>query len=275
MDALLKAVRAAHPAADIELVERAYTVAAYTHRGQTRKSGDPYISHPIAVAMIVTELGMASEVVCAALLHDTVDCDATHMCTLAQLREEFGEKIAALVDGVSELDKLGHGHAEERLRHVEATLKLNTNSAPMSQSPEAMVLILKLADRLHNMRTMCYVAPDTQQVKSRETLRVHAPLAGLLGMGSIQRELEYLASAIVYSTFDYEHPRTVSERALGAAVVLLPSAMRARWLQEWAGELCVLPTRRARARFALQMLRGVPRLAVVLRQGTARGGALG
>lgn len=137
MDALLKAVHAAHPAADIELVERAYTVAAYAHRGQTRKSGYPYISHPIAVAMIVTELGMTPEVVCAALLHDTVDYDATHVCTLARLREEFGEKIAALVDGVSELDKLGHGHAEEKVRCVEATLKLNTGSASMSQSPEA------------------------------------------------------------------------------------------------------------------------------------------
>lgn len=120
------------------------------------------------------------------------------------------------------------------------------------------------------MRTMHYLPPGRQQLKSRETLRVYAPLAGLLGMKLIQRELEDLASAIVYPRFDDKRPQTVSERALAAAVVLLPSATRERWLQEWAGELSVLPTRRARARFALQMLRGVPRLAVVLRQHKAR-----
>ena len=267
MDALLKAFRAAHPMEDIELIECAYTVAAYAHRGQTRKSGDPFISHPIAVAMIVTELGMAPDIVCAALLHDTVDYDATHAFTLAQLREEFGEKIAALVEGVSELDRIGHGHAEEKLRHVEAALKLNTDSVSMLQSPEVVVLVLKLADRLHNMRTMRYLPSGRQQLKSRETLRVHAPLAGLLGMKPIQRELEDLASSIIYPCFD-QRPQTVPERALAAVAVLLPSAARARWLQEWAGELSVLPTRRARARFALQMLRGIPRLAVVLRQRT-------
>ncbi|MGQ0776473.1 MAG: HD domain-containing protein [Pseudonocardiales bacterium] len=262
--ALLKAFRAAHPRADIQTIERAYTVAAHAHRGQLRKSGDPYISHPVAVAMIVTEFGMSPDVVCAALLHDTIEHDATHAYTLAQLREEFGEQISALVDGMSELDK--SGHAEEKLRRVEAMLKLNTDSAAMLQSPEVGVLVLKLADRLHNMRTLRYLSPGKQQRKSRETLQVHVPLARLLGMETIKRELDDLASAILYPSLGDEQTHTVSERALAAAVVLLPSAARARWLHEWTAELSVLPTRRARARFALQMLRGVPRLAVVLRQ---------
>jgi hypothetical protein len=267
LNELLTAFSAAHPLADIRVIQRAYTVAAQAHHGQTRKSGDPYITHPITVAMIVTELGMCPEVVCAALLHDTVDYAANNY-TLSRLREEFGEEIAALVDGVSELDE--SRHAEEKLRSLEAALRLNLDITSILRSPEAAVLVLKLADRLHNMRTMRYLHPGKQQLKSRETLRMYAPLAGLLRMGEMQRELEELASAIVYSRLDDERPHTISERALAAAVVLLPTATRARWLQEWAGELAALPTRRARARFAFQMLRGMPRLAVVLRRRTFR-----
>jgi hypothetical protein len=174
---------------------------------------------------------------------------------------QFGEEIAGLIDDVS---------TPEKLRQAEATVSMNTDCIPVWQSHETGVVVLKLADRLHNMRTMRYLPPSMQQLKSRETLQVYAPLAHLLGMDTIKRELEDLASAILYPKMYAKGPRTVSARMLAAFVVLLPSATRARWLEEWIGELSVLPTRRARARFVLQMLRGMPRLAVTLRRPVTR-----
>jgi (p)ppGpp synthase/HD superfamily hydrolase len=257
MSRLRKIINAAHPDADLQLIERAYTVAAQSHRGQWRKSGDPYITHPIAVATIVAELGMSTELVCAALLHDTIE-DTPY--TLTQLREEFGEAIAALVDEGSCSYKL-------ELAQVVAAASLNTDFAPMSQSHEVGVLALMLADRLHNMQTMRYLPPDIQKRKSRQTLLVHAPAAHLLGMDTVSRELQELASAILAREPTSERiSRTVSERMLAASVMILPATTRARWLAEWTGELSALPTRRARARFAIQMLRGMPRLAVALRR---------
>ncbi|MGH4012117.1 MAG: HD domain-containing protein [Pseudonocardiaceae bacterium] len=258
MTTLLKTVSVAHPGADTQQIERAYAVAARSHRGQRRKSGDPYITHPVAVATIVAELGMSAETVCAALLHDTVEDTP---CTLAQLREEFGEEIAARVDGIN---------SPEKSRLAEATVRLNTDCTSARRSQETEVLVLKLADRLHNMRTMRYLPPGRQQLISREVLQVNAPLAHLLGMDTLKRELEDLASEILYPRLPHERRRTVAKRALATLVVLLPSATRARWLEEWTGELSVLPTRRARARFVVQMLYGIPRLAVTLRRPLTR-----
>ncbi|MGH3696522.1 MAG: HD domain-containing protein [Pseudonocardiaceae bacterium] len=257
MGMLLKTVAAVHPEADLQLIERAYTVAAHSHRGQLRKSGDPYITHPIAVATIVVELGISPELVCAALLHDTIE-DTPY--TLVQLREEFGEAIATLVNGASTLD-------ESQLDQAVAAVELNTDPVSICQSHEVGALVLKLADRLHNMRTMHFLPPDTQKSKSRQTLLVHAPVAQLLGMDTISRELHERASAILTRELSGERrSRTVSERMLVASVMILPAATRARWLAEWTGELSALPTRQARARFAVQMLRGMPRLALALRR---------
>ncbi len=258
MTTLLKTVSVAHPGADLRSIERAYTVAAHAHHGQRRKSGDPYITHPISVATIVAELGMSPEIVCAALLHDTVE-DTSY--TLAQLRAEFGEGTAALVDGASSPDECWQ---------AVAAVKLNADCAPVSQSRETGILVLKLADRLHNMRTMRYLPPNKQKLKSRQTLQVHAPVAHLLGMDTIRRELEDLASEILYPGLSARGPRTVYERMLAVSVILLPPEKRARWLEEWTGELSILSTRCARARFAVQMLRGMPRLAVTLRRPATR-----
>jgi HD domain-containing protein len=253
MTTLLETVSAANPGADLRPIERAYTVAARAHRGQRRKSGDPYITHPIAVATIVAEIDMCSETICAALLHDTVvDTDYS----LAGLRQDFGEVVAHLVDGVTELDrvKLGDTVEAETVRRI-----------VLAMARDPRVLVLELADRLHNMRTMRFLPPEQQARKARETLEVFAPVAHQLGMATIKRELEDLASGILHSRSYDARPSTIAERVLAASVVLLPAATRTRWLEEWAGELSALPTRRARARFAVQMLRGMPRLAAALR----------
>jgi hypothetical protein len=254
MTTLLKTVSVAHPGADIRSIERAYTVAARAHRGQRRTSGDPFITHPVAVAAIVAEIDMRPETICAALLHDTD-------YSLARLTEDFGEVVAHLVDGVTELDrvKLGDTIEAETVRRV-----------VLAMVRDPRVLVLKLADRLHNMRTMHFLPPKQQARKATETLEVFAPLAHQLGMATIKQELEDLASGILHPKLYDERPNTIAERVLAASVILLPAATRTRWLEEWTGELSTLPTRRARARFAVQMLRGMPRLAAALRRPATR-----
>jgi HD domain len=257
MATLLRTVRAAHPGVDLRPIERAYTVAARAHDGQRRKSGDPYITHPITVATIVAEIGMSSETVCAALLHDTVE-DTDY--SLACLREEFGEVVAHLVLAVTRVDKIKSGANEEANALRDRVLAI---------ASDPRVLVLKLADRLHNLRTIRFLPPAQRARKARETLEVFAPLAQQLDIATpIRRELEDLATGVLYPGLCDQRRHTVAERVLAASVLLLPSAHRARWVEEWIGELSVLPTRRARAWFALHMLRGMPRLAVALRRPT-------
>jgi HD domain len=253
MTALLDIVRGAHPGVDTWPIERAHAVAARVHDGQLRKSGDPYITHLITVATIVAEIGMSPETICAALLHDTVE-DTDY--SLARLSEDFGEVVANIVDVVTKLDQftLAVGTAEAMRDMVLATTR------------DPRVLVVKLADRLHNMRTIRFLPPKMQARKARETLEVFAPLAHQLGMTTIKRELDDLATGILSPALYEQRRPTVAERALAASILLLPSAQRVRWLEEWTGELAVLPTRRARARFAGHMLRGMPRFAMALRR---------
>ncbi len=144
LEPLIKTVRGTHPKADIRLIDRAYEVAAHWHAGQMRKSGDPFITHPLAVATILAELGMNTDTLCAALLHDTVEDTAY---TLDELRKEFGDDVAALVDGVTKLDRVKYGEAAE----AETVRKM-----VVAMSRDIRVLVIKLADRLHNMRTLRY-----------------------------------------------------------------------------------------------------------------------
>ncbi|HUK69909.1 MAG TPA: bifunctional (p)ppGpp synthetase/guanosine-3',5'-bis(diphosphate) 3'-pyrophosphohydrolase [Streptosporangiaceae bacterium] len=201
LEPLIKTIRAHHPKADVRTVERAYTVAAHWHRDQRRKSGDPYITHPLAVATILAELGMNTETICAALLHDTVE-DTDY--TLTELRGEFGEDIAALVDGVTKLDKVKYGEAAE----AETVRKM-----VVAMSRDIRVLVIKLADRLHNMRTLRYLSREKQERKAREVLEIFAPLAHRLGMNTVKWELEDLAFATLYPKRYDEIARMVSERA--------------------------------------------------------------
>jgi GTP pyrophosphokinase len=193
--------RSLHPKADLMLLQRAYDVAERKHEGQVRKSGDPYITHPLAVATILAELGMDTTTLVAALLHDTVEDTGL---TLADVEEEFGVEVAHLVDGVTKLDKVKFGAAAE----AETIRKM---VVAMARDPR--VLVIKLADRLHNMRTLRFLPPEKQERKARETLEVLAPLAHRLGMNTVKWELEDLAFATLYPKRYDEIVRLVAERA--------------------------------------------------------------
>jgi guanosine-3',5'-bis(diphosphate) 3'-pyrophosphohydrolase len=201
LEPLIKTVRATHPKADVRMIERAYETAAQWHKDQKRLSGDPYITHPLAVATILAELGMPSQTICAALLHDTIE-DTPY--TLTQLRADFGEDVAALVDGVTKLDKVKYGESAE----AETVRKM-----VVAMSRDIRVLVIKLADRLHNMRTLRYLAREKQERKSREVLEIYAPLAHRLGMNTVKWELEDLAFATLYPKRFDEIVRLVSSRA--------------------------------------------------------------
>jgi GTP diphosphokinase / guanosine-3',5'-bis(diphosphate) 3'-diphosphatase len=200
LEPLVKTLRTTHPKADIRLVERAYEVAARLHAGQSRNSGDPFITHPLAVATILAELGMPHDTICAALLHDTVE-DTDY--TIDELREDFGDDITALVDGVTKLDKVKYGDAAQ----AETVRKM-----VVAMSRDIRVLVIKLADRLHNMRTLRYLPRAKQEKKSREVLEIYAPLAHRLGMNTVKWELEDLAFATLFPKRYDEIARLVSER---------------------------------------------------------------
>ncbi|MGW4029781.1 RelA/SpoT family protein [Streptomyces sp. NPDC004838] len=187
--------------ATLRQIEKAYQVAERWHRGQKRKSGDPYITHPLAVTTILAELGMDPATLMAGLLHDTVE-DTEY--GLETLRRDFGDQVALLVDGVTKLDKVKFGEAAQ----AETVRKM---VVAMAKDPR--VLVIKLADRLHNMRTMRYLKRDKQEKKARETLEIYAPLAHRLGMNTIKWELEDLAFAILYPKMYDEIVRLVAERA--------------------------------------------------------------
>jgi GTP diphosphokinase / guanosine-3',5'-bis(diphosphate) 3'-diphosphatase len=193
--------RELHPSADMATLQRAYDIAEQSHDGQMRKSGDPYITHPLAVATILGELGMDTTTLVAALLHDTVEDTAY---SLDKLSADFGAEVAHLVDGVTKLDKVQLGAAAE----AETIRKM---VVAMARDPR--VLVIKLADRLHNMRTMRFLKPEKQAKKARETLEVLAPLAHRLGMSTVKWELEDLAFAILHPKRYDEIVRLVADRA--------------------------------------------------------------
>ena len=201
LEPLLAIHRGAHPKVDARLLQRGYDLAEQRHRGQLRKSGDPYITHPLAVATILAELGMDTTTLVAALLHDTVEDTGL---SLDEIRDQFGPEVAHLVDGVTKLDRVKFGAAAE----AETIRKM---VVAMARDPR--VLVIKLADRLHNMRTLRFLPPVKQERKARETLEVLAPLAHRLGMNTVKWELEDLAFATLYPKRYDEIVRLVAERA--------------------------------------------------------------
>ncbi|UAL31905.1 bifunctional (p)ppGpp synthetase/guanosine-3',5'-bis(diphosphate) 3'-pyrophosphohydrolase [Nocardioides rotundus] len=201
LEPLFKSVRANHPKADLALLARAYATAEHYHAGQKRKSGEPYITHPLAVTTILADVGMTEPTLVAALLHDTVE-DTPY--TLDQLRADFGDEVALLVDGVTKLDKVQYGESAQ----AETIRKMI-----VAMARDIRVLVIKLADRLHNMRTLRYVKRETQERKARETLDIYAPLAHRLGMNTLKWELEDLAFATLHPKIYDEIVRMVAERA--------------------------------------------------------------
>ncbi len=185
---------------DLQRLVQAYQVADKWHSGQMRKSGEKYITHPVAVCEILAQLGMDEDTLVAALLHDTVE-DTDY--TLKALTKEFGETVALLVDGVTKLDKVEYGEAAQ----AETVRKM-----VVAMAKDIRVLLIKLADRMHNARTWKYVSSESAQYKARETLEIYAPLAHRLGMNSIKWELEDLSFKTLYPAVYSEIERMVKER---------------------------------------------------------------
>jgi GTP pyrophosphokinase len=190
-----------HPTAHTAEIEKAFEIARTAHQGQLRKSGEEYITHPVAVSQILAELGLNETTIIASLLHDTVE-DTPY--SLVQLRIDFGDEIANLVDGVTKLDKLTYGPTAE----AETVRKM-----VIAMSRDIRVLVIKLADRLHNARTWNFVSTESALRKARETLDIYAPLAHRLGMNAIKWELEDLSFAVLEPKKFEEISRLVAERS--------------------------------------------------------------
>lgn len=201
VDELLRTLRTHHPKADVSAIQRAYITAKQAHEGQFRKSGEPYITHPLAVAQILADLGIGPVTIVAALLHDTVE-DTEY--TLDQCREDFGDEVAMLVDGVTKLDKLKYGESAQ----AETMRKM-----VVAMAKDIRVLVIKLADRLHNARTWGFVSSESATRKARETIEIYAPLAHRLGIQAIKTELEDLSFAVLNPKVYVEIKNLVDARA--------------------------------------------------------------
>ena len=182
--ALVARVRKYHPSTDISMIEKAYRIAREAHKDQVRKSGEPYIIHPLWVGIILADLEMDKETIVAGMLHDAVE--DTEM-TLEDITREFGEEVALLVDGVTKLGQLSY--SQDKLE-VQAE---NLRKMFLAMAKDIRVIIIKLADRLHNMRTLEFMIPEKQQEKARETMDIYAPIARRLGISKIKTELDDLS----------------------------------------------------------------------------------
>src|SRR5215469_8650552 len=200
---LVEKVRQARPSSDVELLRRAFEFAAEQHRGQTRKSGDPYLSHPLEVAHILADMKLDVTTLCAALLHDVVEDTRV---TTQRVAERFGNEVAILVEGVTKINRLD-------LLAPEARQAENVRKMLLAMVNDVRVVVVKLADRLHNMRTLGFLPPEKQQRIARETLDIYSPIANRLGMGLIRGELEDLAFSYLEPEAYQELQKTVIDKA--------------------------------------------------------------
>ncbi|HEX2421210.1 MAG TPA: HD domain-containing protein, partial [Acidimicrobiia bacterium] len=201
---LLEAAHRRHfPDGDFKLIETAYRVAEKAHRGQVRKSGDPFITHPVAVTEILAEYGLDSTTLAASLLHDTVEDTSL---TLAQIEKQFGAEVAQLIDGVTKLDRIQYSSPQEAQA---ATIR----KMVVAMAQDVRVLLMKLADRLHNIRTVSALRVEKQQRVALETIDVYVPLAHRLGVQEIKHELEDRCFAILEPGIYAEIQAKLDERS--------------------------------------------------------------
>src|SRR6188508_3417134 len=180
---LIEKVRASNPEADIELLRRAYVFSAYEHNGQVRRSGEPYLVHPLEVADLLADMKLDVVAIAAGLLHDIVEDTQT---PIERIRELFGTDVAHVVEGVTKLGAIQFSSKEERQAE-------NFRKMLLAMVDDIRVILVKLADRLHNMRTLSHVPEDRQLRIAQETQDIYAPIASRLGMSKIKNELEELA----------------------------------------------------------------------------------
>ena len=202
-DELIASVRKYHPSTDISLIEKAYHVARDAHEGQERKSGEPYIIHPLCVAIILAELELDKETIVAGLLHDVVE---DTVMTDEQIAQEFGDEVALLVDGVTKLGQLSYDADK-----VEVQAE-NLRKMFLAMAKDIRVILIKLADRLHNMRTLKYMTPEKQKEKARETMDIYAPIAQRLGISKIKIELDDLSLKYLEPDAYYDLVHQIAQR---------------------------------------------------------------
>ena len=200
---LIEKVKKYHPSADVTQIEKAYQIAYNAHKGQVRKSGEPYIIHPICVATILAELELDKETIVGGLLHDVVE---DTVMTLDEISEEFGSEVALIVDGVTKLGQLSYSSDK-----VEVQAE-NLRKMFLAMAKDIRVILIKLADRLHNMRTLKYMTPEKQKEKARETMDIYAPIAQRLGISKIKIELDDLSLRYLKPDAYYDLARSIASK---------------------------------------------------------------
>ena len=200
---LITSVRKYHPSTDISMIDKAFQIANNAHKGQVRKSGEPYIIHPLCVAIILADLELDKETIVAGLLHDVVE---DTVMTSEEIREEFNAEVELLVDGVTKLGQLNYSADK-----VEVQAE-NLRKMFLAMAKDIRVILIKLADRLHNMRTLKYMPPHKQKEKARETMDIYAPIAQRLGISKIKTELDDLSLKYYQPEVYFQLVKDLNER---------------------------------------------------------------
>jgi len=210
---LVEKVQAYHPTADVEVIRRAYDFSAALHKGQKRLSGEPYLTHPMAVAGIIADLKLDVPSIAGGLLHDTVE---DTLVSIDQIKDNFGTQVASLVDGVTKLSQVNFTSHEEKQAE-------NFRKMILAMARDVRVILIKLADRTHNMRTLKHMPVEKQILTAQETLDIYAPIAHRLGIGWIKSELEDLTLKHLRPEIYYQLKRNVIQKKLAyqTAFVLL------------------------------------------------------
>ena len=224
IDMLIQKILTTDKQYDLSKIITAYEFAAKAHEGQTRSSGQPYIIHPLAVAFILLDLGMDTDTICAAILHDVVEDTP---CTLDDLKKRFGQDVAMLVDGVTKLNKIPAFNREEQQAE-------NVRKILLAMSQDIRVMIIKLCDRLHNMRTLKYRPLHKQRRTALETMNIYAPIAHRLGISAVKDELEDLAFHYLdpYAYSEIEHILEINKEEREAFIETIKSRIAQRFKSE-------------------------------------------